>query len=110
MDIKDTIVGNAAVLSVGGRLDSNTALPLETKLTDVLNASPAVVLDLAELDYVSSAGLRVLLKGAKQAKAQKKALALAGLRPHVREVFDISGFATIFTIHPDRNAAIAALG
>ena len=110
MDIKESQHGATAVLGIAGRLDSSTAPQLEARLTAVLGAHPAVVLDLAELDYVSSAGLRVLLMGAKRAKAGNVALALAGLGPHVREVFDISGFTAIFTIHPDRAAALAALG
>ncbi|WP_431854326.1 STAS domain-containing protein [Azospirillum sp.] len=110
MEISESKSGDAAVLSIAGRLDSSTAQQLESRLTMVLDGHPAVVLDLAGLDYVSSAGLRVLLKGAKQAKGRNAALLLAGLRPHVQEVFDISGFTAIFAIHPDRKAAAAALG
>ena len=58
----------------------------------------------------SSAGLRVLLKFGKQAKAAKVRLVLARLTPTVKEVFDISGFTSIFEIKPDRGQALASLG
>ncbi|KQY16340.1 hypothetical protein ASE23_20380 [Rhizobium sp. Root73] len=55
-------------------------------------------MDMAGLDYVSSAGLRVMLKTAKASRAAKKKLVLAGLQPAVQEVFDISGFTALFVI------------
>jgi anti-sigma B factor antagonist len=61
------------------------------------------------MEYISSLGLRVLFKAAKQAKAAQQTLLLAGLRPAVKEVFDISGFTGLFTIHPDRGEAVASL-
>ena len=75
-----------------------------------MQADPATVVDLSSVSYVSSAGLRVLLKGAKTAKASGHRLVLAGIAPSVREVFDISGFSTIFTIVEDMDAALAAIG
>ena len=68
-----------------------------------------LVLDLAGLDYVSSAGLRVLLKAAKEARAAGSRFALAGLRPAVREVFEVSGFFAVLTAYPTRAEALAAL-
>ena len=61
----------------------------------------------AGLGYVSSAGLRILLKAAKQAKGRGTWLALCALHPHVREVFDVSGFSNIFTIFGAREEAMA---
>lgn len=98
------------ILSIEGRLDSNTAQNLEATLgqSEVRDAA-SLVLDLSKLDYVSSAGLRVLLKAAKYARANKKGLALAGLVPHVREVFDISGFTALFGIYATPAEAQASL-
>ena len=70
---------------------------------------PGVVLDMQRVDYVSSAGLRVLLKAAKIARQEGHRLALAGLTPQVQEVFDISGFTAIFTIYESRQRAIESL-
>jgi anti-sigma B factor antagonist len=110
MQISEEITGGVVVIAVAGRIDSNTAGELEAVLPARIEQNPATVVDLAEVAYVSSAGLRVLLKGAKVAKARGVKLALAGLAPSVHEVFVISGFSSIFTIAPDRAAALAAVG
>ena len=97
---------------VGSRLDDVervTAKALEEKLLGLLKEGPhALIIDFARVDYISSAGLRVLLVAAKQSKAAQCKFALCSLKAQVREVFDISGFGTIITIHPDRASALAA--
>jgi anti-sigma B factor antagonist len=68
-----------------------------------------IVLDLADLEYVSSAGLRSVLGALKRAGATGGKLALAAPIPSVLEVFEISGFNTLLAVHPDRASAVAAL-
>ncbi|MDF2095506.1 STAS domain-containing protein [Aquibaculum arenosum] len=109
MQIDETMDGDVLILSIQGRLDSNTSKQLDEVLTNQVQNRPAVVLDFSGLEYISSAGLRVLLKGAKQARASNGKLALCSLSPHVREVFDISGFSNIFSIQADRQTALAAV-
>lgn len=109
MRVDETMEGEVLILAVQGRLDSNTAKELDETLTAQVGSKPAVVLDFSGLEYISSAGLRVLLKAAKQGRAGGGKLALCALSPHVREVFDISGFSSIFSIQPDRAAALAAV-
>lgn len=102
--------GDVAVLSPSGRLDSNTSKSFESELIPVVESGPgAVVVDLSNLQYVSSAGLRVLLVAAKRSKAGGGRLALSGMSDQIREVFDISGFSAIFTIFATRDEAVAAL-
>lgn len=108
MDITQEPHGSLLLLAPVGRLDSNTAQHLDAVLTRDGAAASGIVIDCAGLDYVSSAGLRVLLKAAKAGRRDGRALSLCALRPNVREVFDISGFTAIFTLHPDRAAALAA--
>ena len=67
------------------------------------------LIDLSGVDYISSAGLRVLLVLAKKVQQQKGKVALGGLVANVREVFAVSGFDSIFAIEPDTDAAIAAV-
>lgn len=110
MQIDEETRGAALLLTASGRLDSNTAAVLEAVLPARVQANAATVLNLAGVPYVSSAGLRVLLIGAKAAKAAGHKLVLAGLSESVREVFDISGFSTIFNIETDVDSALAALG
>jgi len=107
MEIKVETFGDATVLVPVARVDSATAKAFEAKVLQVVNSGVArIILDFSELDYISSAGLRVVLVGAKMTRAPRK-FALCGMKPHIREVFDVSGFAKILSIQPDRAAAAA---
>jgi anti-anti-sigma factor len=110
MEIQEQRQGNAIVLGPVGRLDSLSCREFEARLLNALSESGTVVVDCAAMVYISSAGLRSLLVAAKQARASNGQLALAALRDNPREVFDISGFSTIFSIHPTVAAAIASFG
>lgn len=110
MEISEENNGGVLVIAASGRIDSNTATQLEAVLPPRVQDNAAVVMDLGAVSYVSSAGLRVLLKGAKIAKSTGHKLVLTGLAPSVREVFDISGFSAIFTIESDVSAGVAAVG
>lgn len=107
MEIKLETFGEATVVIPVARVDSATAKAFEAKVLQVVNAGgPRVILDFSELDYISSAGLRVVLVGAKMTRAPRK-FVLCGMKPHIREVFDVSGFAKILSIQPDRVTAAA---
>src|SRR5689334_20338782 len=109
MKVDESQDGDALVLTLTGRLDAVTSPPVEARLLEAVRRSPGVVLDLSGLDYVSSAGLRILLKAAKQAKGAKSRLALAALRPAVHEVFEVSGFFSLLDAYPSRREALAAV-
>jgi anti-anti-sigma factor len=109
MDITEQKADSATVLQFSGRLDGTNSAAADTKLADAVGRNPTLVLDLGGLDYISSAGLRVLLKAAKQAQTAKQKLLLAGLQPAVKQVFEISGFSTLFATFPSRDAALASL-
>ena len=66
----------------------------------------AVIIDCGMLEYVSSAGLRVFLLGARAAQKAGIAFAICDLKPAVREVFDLSGFSRVLAVHPDRATAL----
>lgn len=87
-------------LTLAGRLDSETAPAFEARWLTLLQDSPwqAAVLDCAALSYIASAGLRVVLMGAKRAQARGTRLIISGLQPSVREVFAISGFLKILSV------------
>lgn len=92
-----------------GVVNSANAEQLEAELAaQVDKGERRVVLDLGRLDYISSAGLRVVLLVAKQLRQVQGELVLCELKPHVREVFEISGFLTIFPVANSREAAAAA--
>lgn len=109
MEISEHTEADKLVIVLGGRLDGNTSPELEGLLCPRIESTDTVIVDMARLDYISSAGLRVLLKAAKISRTTEHLLVLAGLTPQVREVFDISGFTAIFTIHDSRDRAIEAL-
>ena len=102
--------GGVAVLALSGQLDSRTTPALERETAKALGADcSALLFDLTALDFVASAGLRVVIMVGKRLASDGGAIALCGLNPSVREVFDIAGFSSLFPIHPDRARAVAAL-
>ena len=110
MEVLETQENDTWVVSPRGRVDSNTCKPFEESLmARITSGATRVVVDLAELDYISSAGLRVLLMGAKRQKAVGARFALCSLKSHIREVFEVGGFTQILEIHQDRSAALRAL-
>ena len=82
-------------IAISGRLDTTTASQLEAELKVSLPGITELEIDMANLDYISSAGLRVLL--ASQKKMSGKKMLILGACPAVKEVFDITGFSDIFT-------------
>ena len=110
MDIKQERDGDVVIVRLSGRLDSGAAASAEEQLDAALcGEPPRLAIDMSELSYISSAGLRVLLVLAKKVQQQKGKVALGGLVPNVREVFAVSGFDTIFSIESDPASAIAAV-
>lgn len=99
MDIRESQQSDFLILELTGRLDTKTSPQLEKKLIELLNeGSRRLVIDLKELEYVSSAGLRVLLMTAKKLNGMDGHLALSSMNESVRQVFDIAGFTSVFTI------------
>lgn len=102
MDVLERRMEGIVVLSVKGRLDSNTSDEFEKRLLSmVLEGETRFILDFEELDYISSAGLRVLLKATKELKKTSGRLCLCSIRDYIREVLDMSGFSSFLPIHPD---------
>ena len=97
LKIEKNLTGTAASVTLGGRLDTGTAPELEKELEPLLPEAQTLRLDLAGLEYISSAGLRVLLKTQK-AMSQKGGMTLCHVPEGVREVFDITGFADFLSI------------
>ena len=97
MTIEKKINGEAVTLIVSGRLDTQTAPELENELDAALPGIKELTFDMTDLEYVSSAGLRVILKAQKAMNAQG-AMKLTGVNDSIMEVFDITGFLDILTI------------
>ena len=97
MTIEKKINNDVATLIVSGRLDTQTAPELENELDSTLIGLKELTFDFANLEYVSSAGLRVILKAQKAMNAQGS-MKLTGVNDSIMEVFDITGFLDILTI------------
>lgn len=97
MTIQKTKNGNELTLALEGRLDTVTAPELEAELKASLDGAESLVLDFSKLDYISSAGLRVLLS-AHKVMAGKGGMKVTHVNEIVAEVFEVTGFADILNI------------
>lgn len=97
-------------ITIDGRIDATTVGDLESRaLEEISNHNLAVLLNFAKVEYISSAGLRAVLKIAKATQGKKLAMRCFALQPAVFEVFKLSGFSTIIKIFDDKESAIASL-
>ena len=97
MNIEKKINQETVTLIVSGRLDTQTAPELENELDAVISGIKELIFEMTNLEYVSSAGLRVILKAQKAMNTQGS-MKLTGVNDSIMEVFDITGFLDILTI------------
>ena len=110
MEVTDTKLDEVAVVALKGRVDAANSTTLEQKLLGLLaGGEKRLVLELSGLEYISSAGLRVLLVVAKKLNAAGGKFALAAARDHIREVLDLSGFIDIFPLFANQQEAVAGV-
>ena len=110
MTITPETTAQATIVPLLGQINSANAGALEAQLLTLVDGGVRqLVLDFAALDYISSAGLRVVLVLAKRLKQERGRLVLCAMQPHVYEVFDISGFLAILDVQATRQEALARL-
>ena len=110
MEILQTRQGTTLVFSLSGRLDARTSETFEQQLLAAIAAGErSVLMNFSKLNYISSAGLRVLLLAAKKLQVSSGKIALCSLEPALKTVFDIAGFSTIFPIFVSQEEAIQGL-
>jgi anti-anti-sigma factor len=110
MDISEDRKADALILALSGKLDATTAKTFEEKILGVINSrAQRLVLDLSQLEYVSSSGLRVFLLAAKRLQGTEGKIVFCGLQDHIRQVFDLAGFSSILSIYGSRDEAIKSL-
>ena len=111
MNDNDVIEEDRVIVRILGKLDVVASKAFEARLlTHVDGPQRLVVVDFSGCDYVSSAGLRSILIGAKRARATNKELVLAGMNKVVRDVFRVSGFDRMLQVEPDVASALARHG
>lgn len=103
-------VGAAVVICPSGRIDGSNVNALEKAIDEQIDAGEtALVFDFADLQYISSAGLRVLLVTARRLQQGQGSTAFCGLADHIAEIFEISGFKNILQVCKTRREALASL-
>ncbi len=108
MEILETKKNDINIFKLNGRLDSNTSPALETKLMEAMEGGArSVVIDFENLDYISSAGLRIILKTTKDLKRTEGNIVLCAMQDYVKEVFEIAGFDSFLPIVPTVEDALA---
>lgn len=98
--------GTVTIFAVDGRLDAPGARRLREAAAD---AAGAVLMDLAGVDYISSAGLRALMESHRDLDGGDGGLAVCNVHPHVREVLEVSGLLSFLSVHDDRESALAGM-
>ena len=107
MDIIEEKQGGINIFKLNGRLDSNTSQGFEKKLFQAISdGSKTMVVDFKDLDYISSAGLRVILKATKAIKREDGRIMLCSMQDYVKEVFEIAGFDSFLPIVPTIDDAL----
>ena len=111
MNIRTSDEGSTFVVELDGRLNSPASSKLEKQVKIWLSADQKQILfDCELLSYISSAGLRVLLSGAKMVQRKGGTMALCNLSSNVQEVFEVSGFINIFNVYASRQEALTTMG
>jgi anti-sigma B factor antagonist len=109
MDIAIRDANDVKVLAFEGNLDTSTAPQAENTINGLLDDGTAkILINFENLNYISSAGLRVLLATAKKIKVVSGGFKICGLNETVQEVFDISGFSTILSVAANEEDALSA--
>jgi anti-anti-sigma factor len=109
MEIATQEYKRVAVMSVTGRVDSATAPELESKLRELVDSDKnQIVLDLKDVEYMSSAGLRAMVSTLKAVKRVNGDLRISSPSPRVEEVLRLAGLTSIFSIHSTQEEAIAS--
>jgi anti-sigma B factor antagonist len=109
MEIKDRAVNDVTVISLAGNIDAMTAPKIADYIHEQVGKSNIkLVVDLSEVEYTSSAGLRVILGAIKETRSQGGDLRLTGIQPDVLKVLNLSGFSNILKLFDDADSAVAS--
>jgi anti-sigma B factor antagonist len=107
MDIIEEKQNDVSIFRLNGRLDSNTSPEFEGKILETIeNGASKLIIDFEALEYISSAGLRVVNKTLRQLKPNKGKLVLCSMQDYVKEVFEIAGFDSFIPIVSNMDEAL----
>jgi anti-anti-sigma factor len=107
MNVSKEKLNDVLVLTLEGRLDTTQSDAFEKEIMQILEqGDKKIILDCSGLNYISSSGLRIFLIIQKKMMSTGGELSICKLQPTIKEVFDMSGFSMVFTIHPDLETAL----
>jgi anti-sigma B factor antagonist len=110
VEVTTSTVAGVTVVALRGDLDSATAPGVQERLRGLLPTTPALLLDLTRVPYMSSAGLRTMLLLYRQAQCLSTAVGLVGVSPDLQAMMAATGFLRFFRIEPTVAEGVAALG
>jgi anti-sigma B factor antagonist len=110
MDITSQEQGGVTVATVSGDIDGKSAARAQSELLALLGAHPVLVLDVTQVGYMSSAGLRVMLLLYRQAAARNGRVVLVGLSDEIKDTMSMTGFLSFFTVARDVAEALNVIG
>jgi len=100
--------GDVTILAISGRVDSATAKTMDAELTKLIPSDKKIVLDLKDVEFISSAGVRAIVKALKTAKKSRGGLKLASIPGHINEVLQMLGMMELMEAYPSADEAIAS--
>ncbi|MEI7897864.1 MAG: STAS domain-containing protein [bacterium] len=107
MEIIEQLTDQCVVMEITGRLDTTNYIGLEKKMMELIDSGrDKILVECSGMDYISSSGLRILLMALKKITQMKGKFVLCGLQENIQEIFEISGFTSIFEIHSSREDAL----
>jgi len=108
MNVNITTQNAILIISVEGNIDSKTAPELQQKIVEATRDTNKIILDLSKVEFVSSAGLRVLLMAYRQIKTNNGTVVLVGVSEEIKEVMSMTGFINFFKIYDDLDNSFIA--
>lgn len=109
MDVSSRVVDDATVVTLRGELDGKTAPAVQQQVVVLIPAGGKILLDMAEVGYMSSAGLRMMLLLYRQALSQDSRIALVGLAEEIRDTMSATGFLDFFVVSDTVESGLARL-
>ena len=107
MELIEQKTDRCVIIGILGRLDTTNYSILEKKLMELIDSNhDKILVECSKMDYISSSGLRILLMALKKITLMKGKFALCGLQENIHEIFEISGFTSIFEIHISKEDAL----
>ena len=109
MEINVNTIDQVTVVEIVGDIDGKTAPQVQEQILPLIQPDGKILLDMSQVDYMSSAGLRLLLGTHRQATSNKAIVMLAGVNEEIQDTMSATGFLRFFTIHDTVTAALAEL-